>query len=118
MASRPDSPYAAFRLAVALVIMTIGASAMYVVPVVLPAVQAEFGVARADASLPYVLLMVGMGVGGVLMGRLADRHGVMVPLRHRLDAAATKRWATVAGYGVTARSSCTSKPARCQPRPW
>jgi MFS family permease len=75
-----DSPYAAFRLAVTLAIMTIGASAMYVVPVVLPAVQAEFGVARADASLPYSLLMAGMGVGGILMGRLADRFGVRVPL--------------------------------------
>ncbi len=80
MAARPDSPYAAFRLAIALVVMTVGASAMYVVPVVLPAVQAEFGVTRADASLPYSLLMIGMGVGGVLMGRLADRFGVMVPL--------------------------------------
>jgi len=77
---RPDSRYAAFRLLVTLALMTIGASAMYVVPVVLPAVQAEFGVARADASLPYALLMIGMGVGGVLMGRLADRFGVMVPL--------------------------------------
>jgi MFS family permease len=48
--------------------------------VVLPAVQAEFGIARADASLPYSLLMIGMGVGGVLMGRLADRFGVMAPL--------------------------------------
>ncbi len=76
----PDSRYAAFRLAVALAIMTIGASAMYVVPVVLPAVQAEFGIARADASLPYALLMIGMGAGGVLMGRLADRFGVRVPL--------------------------------------
>ncbi len=60
--------------------MTIGASGMYVVPVVLPAVQAEFGVARADASLPYTLLMIGYGIGGILMGRLADRFGVMVPL--------------------------------------
>ena len=76
----PDSPYAAFRLAVALAIMTIGASAMYVVPVVLPAVQAEFGIARADASLPYALLMAGMGVGGVLMGRLSDRFGVRAAL--------------------------------------
>ncbi len=79
-ASLVDSRYAAFRLAVTLALMTIGASAMYVVPVVLPAVQAEFGVSRADASLPYSLLMIGMGVGGVLMGRLADRFGVMVPL--------------------------------------
>ena len=75
-----DSRYAMTRLLVTLVIMTIGASAMYVVPVVLPAVQAEFGVARADASLPYTLLMIGFGVGGMLMGRLADRFGVMVPL--------------------------------------
>jgi MFS family permease len=74
-----DSPYAALRL-VTLALMTIGAAGMYVVPVVLPTVQAEFGVARADASLPYTLLMVGYGVGGMLMGRLADRFGVMVPL--------------------------------------
>jgi hypothetical protein len=50
-------------------LMTIGSSAMYVVAVVLPAVQAEFGVARADASLPYTLLMVGFGLGGILMGQ-------------------------------------------------
>jgi MFS family permease len=46
-----------------------------------PAVQADFGVARADASLPYTLLMIGFGVGGMVMGRLADRFGVTVPLR-------------------------------------
>lgn len=75
-----DSPYAALRLLVTLALMTIGASGMYIVPVVLPTVQAEFGIARADASLPYTLLMVGYGVGGMLMGRLADRFGVTVPL--------------------------------------
>jgi MFS family permease len=68
------------RLVVTLTIMTIGASGMYVVAVVLPVAQAEFHVARADASLPYTLLMIGFGVGGILMGRLADRFGVMVPL--------------------------------------
>ncbi|MES2991702.1 MAG: MFS transporter [Pseudomonadota bacterium] len=57
--------------------MTLGSGAMYVVAVVLPAVQAEFGVARADASLPYTLMMVGFGLGGVAMGKLADRFGVM-----------------------------------------
>jgi MFS family permease len=77
---QPDSPYAALRLGAALLIMMLSASGMYVVPVVLPAVQAEFGVARADASLPYSMLMIGFGVGGVLMGRLADRFGVTVPL--------------------------------------
>ena len=75
-----DSPYAMLRLAVTLALMTLGGCAMYCVAVVLPAVQAEFGVARADASLPYTLLMIGFGTGGVLMGRLADRFGVTVPL--------------------------------------
>src|SRR3979409_1699477 len=77
---QPDSRYAAARLLVTLALMTIGASGMYMVPVVLPAVQAEFGIARADASTPYSLLMIGFGVGGLLMGRIADRFGVMVPL--------------------------------------
>ncbi len=76
-ATAVDSREAWVRLAAALALMTIGSSAMYVVSVVLPSVQAEFGVARADASLPYTLLMIGFGIGGVWMGRLADRHGVM-----------------------------------------
>ncbi|MFN0162275.1 MAG: MFS transporter [Burkholderiales bacterium] len=75
-----DSRFAAWRLVVALALMTIGGAGMYVVPVVLPVVQAEFGVARGDASLPYTLLMIGFGVGGVIMGRLADRFGIMLPL--------------------------------------
>jgi len=75
-----DSRYAWTRLVVALALMTVGSSAMYVVAVVLPSVQAEFGSARADASLPYTLLMVGFGIGGVFMGRLADRRGVALPL--------------------------------------
>jgi len=76
-----DSRSAWMRLLVTLALMTVGASGMYVVPVVLPAVQADFGVGRADASLPYTLQMIGFGVGGLLMGKLADRFGVAVPLR-------------------------------------
>lgn len=77
---QPDSRYAMVRLALTLLVMTVGSSGMYVVSVMLPAVQAEFGVARADASMPYTLLMLGFGFGGVLMGKLADRIGVMKPL--------------------------------------
>lgn len=69
-----------WRLLVTLLIMTVGSSGMYVVSVVLSAVQADFGVARAEASLPYTLLMIGFGAGGVVMGKLADRYGVMWPL--------------------------------------
>ncbi len=75
-----DSRQAWLRLAVALLLMTIGSSAMYVIAVVLPEVAKEFGVARADASLPYTMLMIGFGVGGIFMGRLADRRGVMLPI--------------------------------------
>jgi MFS family permease len=104
-----DSPYAALRLMVALVLMTIGNAGMYVVVVVLPAVQAEFGVARADASLPYTLLMIGFGLGGIVMGRLADRRGVMVPLLigavclglgYTLAAKAGSIWTFALAHGV------------------
>ena len=73
-----ESPYAWTRLAVSLLLMTIGGAGMYSVAVVLPRIQAEFAVARGDASLPYTLTMIGFGIGGILMGRLSDRFGVMV----------------------------------------
>jgi MFS family permease len=77
--AQPESPYAWMRLCASLALMTLGGVAMYGVVVVLPALQAEFGVARADASLPYTLTMIGFGVGGILMGVLVDRFGVAVP---------------------------------------
>jgi len=75
-----ESPYAWMRLAVSLLLMTIGGSGMYSVTVVLPRIQADFAVDRGAASLPYTLTMIGFGIGGVLMGRLADRFGVLVPV--------------------------------------
>lgn len=76
-ASLIDSPQAAWRLLTTLGLVVLGNSSMYVVSVVLPAVQAEFGVGRADASLPYTLMMVCLGLGGLWTGRMADRHGLM-----------------------------------------
>src|SRR5690606_16962001 len=75
-----DSGYAWFRLSVSLALSAIGGCGMYVVVVVLPAVQAEFGVARGGASLPYTMTMIGFGIGGILMGRLTDRFGIVVPV--------------------------------------
>jgi len=60
--------------------MTIGGSGMYGMAVALAPVQAEFAVTRGDASLPYTLTMLGFGIGGILMGRLADRFGVVTPV--------------------------------------
>ena len=78
--SAVESPYAWARLCAALALMTIGGSGMYAISVVLPRVQAEFGVGRSDASLPYTFTMIGFGLGGILMGRLSDRFGVIVPV--------------------------------------
>lgn len=78
--SEIDSPYAWLRLAVALALSTIGGVGMWSIVVALPAVQAEFGVARAGASLPYSLTMLGFVAGNILMGRLADRFRIVVPL--------------------------------------
>ena len=79
-ASLIDSAYAARRLFITLLLMTLGGSSMYVVSVVLPEVQKEFGISRADASLPYTLMMLGFGAGGLAMGKLADKWGVHVAL--------------------------------------
>ena len=103
------SPYAWMRLGLALLIGTIGCACMYISAVVLPAVQAEFGVSRGDASLPYMFTMIGFGIGGLLMGRLADRFGVMVPLLigavsvslgFALAGVATNIWTLALAHGV------------------
>jgi MFS family permease len=75
-----ESRYAWVRLAAALALSTIGSVGMWSVVVVLPAVQAEFGTARAAASLPYTFVMLGFVGGSVAMGRLADRFGAAVPV--------------------------------------
>src|SRR5215208_3424556 len=75
-----DSAYAWRRLALSLAISTIGGVGLWSAVLVLPAIQAEFHVDRAGASLPYTATLVGFAVGGVAMGRLADRFGIRVPL--------------------------------------
>jgi MFS family permease len=62
------------------VLSTIGGVGMWSVVVALPAIQTDFGVARAAASLPFTMMMIGFAGGGIVMGRLADRFGIVVPL--------------------------------------
>jgi len=78
--SEAESPYAWTRLLASLALMTISGVGMYGVSVALPAVQAEFGITRSGASLPYAATLVVFGLGGILMGRISDRFGVMVPV--------------------------------------
>ncbi|MBS0319622.1 MAG: MFS transporter [Proteobacteria bacterium] len=68
------------RLGVAVLLSTLGGVGMWSVVVALPAVQADFGVARGAASLPYTLTMVGFGAGSLLFGRASDRYGIALPL--------------------------------------
>jgi MFS family permease len=77
--SGAESAYAWLRLSIALTLGTIGSIGMWSFVVALPAVQAEFGVARADASLPFTLTMIGFGLGGIVTGRLSDRFGIVWP---------------------------------------
>jgi MFS family permease len=75
-----DSGYAWWRLAASMALGTIGGVGMWSSVVVLPVIQAEFGIERGEASLPYTATMLGFAVGGVLMGRLSDRFGIMLPV--------------------------------------
>src|SRR2546423_12761275 len=76
----PESAYAWTRLFAALALSGIGGVGMWSVIVALPAVQTEFGVARSAASLPYTMTMICFGLGGIVMGRLSDRLGIMLPV--------------------------------------
>jgi MFS family permease len=75
-----ESAQAWTRLAVTLMLSTIGGVGMWSVVVALPTVQNEFAVARADASLPYTLTMICFGLSSIAMGRLSDRFGIMAPV--------------------------------------
>ncbi|MGL4973992.1 MAG: MFS transporter [Bosea sp. (in: a-proteobacteria)] len=76
----PDSRYAWFRLVLSLILGTTACVGNWSVVVVLPTVQAEFGVLRAGASLPFTAVMVGFAFGSIVMGKIADRYGLSVPI--------------------------------------
>jgi MFS family permease len=75
-----DSAAAWLRLTAATVLSTVGGVGMWSFMVALPALQTDFSATRADASLPFTMVMFGFAGGGVLMGRLADRYGIAIPL--------------------------------------
>ncbi len=73
----PDSRAAWVRLIIALAIGSLGSVGMWSVVVVMPTVQADFAATRGDASLAFTCAMLGFGSGGVAMGRLSDRFGIV-----------------------------------------
>ncbi len=93
---KPDSPQAWMRLALALLLATVACVGSWSVVVALPAVQAEFGTLRGVASLPYTCMMVGFAAAAIGMGRVMDRHGIVLPIL--LGAAAQGLGYIAAGY--------------------
>jgi MFS family permease len=72
-----DSRYAWGRLLASVGLSTIGGIGIWSSVVVLPSIEVEFGLDRSEASLPYFATMIGLAIGGVTIGRLSDRFGIM-----------------------------------------
>ncbi|WP_375788032.1 MFS transporter [Bradyrhizobium sp. Pha-3] len=76
----PDSRRAWLRLAIAVVIGSLGSVGMWSVVVALPAVQTDFGATRGTASLAFTMVMLGFGVGQVVTGKISDRYGIVAAI--------------------------------------
>ena len=79
MRNRIREVYPLIRLATVLALMTLGCSAMYAGVMVLEPLALELDTGRGNSSLIYGTFMIGFSLGGVFMGRLADRMGIMIP---------------------------------------
>ena len=64
----------------AVLIASIGAVGMWAVVVVLPTVQTEFAATRGAVSLATTMIFMGFGSGGVVMGRITDRFGIVAAM--------------------------------------
>ncbi|WP_420966104.1 MFS transporter [Bradyrhizobium sp. B120] len=76
----PDSRRAWLRLAIAVVIGSLGSVGMWSVVVALPAVQTDFGATRGTASLAFTMVMLGFGLGQVVTGKISDRYGIVAAI--------------------------------------
>ena len=113
----PDGRASWLRLLVALALSTVGGVGMWSVVVALPAVQAEFGAGRSEASLPFVATMVGFGIGGIAMGRLSDRFGivfatglgaVLLALGYLATGLAPNLWVYALAHGALIGFGCSA----------
>jgi MFS family permease len=124
----PDSGQAWARLALALVIGSIGSVGMWSVVVVLPVVQAEFGATRGAVSLAYTLTMFGFGLGGVATGRITDRFGIVAAMAlsiaflgsaYVLAGLSTTLWQFIAVYFLIGLgTSATFAPLMAEASHW
>lgn len=54
----------------------VGSIGIWAVVVVLPDIQAELGLVRADATFPFVAAMIGFASGNLIIGRAVDAWGI------------------------------------------
>jgi MFS family permease len=116
------------RLALALVIGSIGAVGMWAVVVVIPVVQAEFGATRGAVSLAFTLMMFGFGLGGVIAGKITDRFGIVpamaisivfLGVANVLAGLSTMLWQFVAVYFLIGLgTSATFAPLMAEASHW
>ena len=76
----PDSRQAWLRLALAVLIASVGAVGMWSVVVVMPVVQQEFATSRGAVSFAATMIFFGFGLGGVITGRITDRLGIVAAM--------------------------------------
>ena len=74
----------------------------------MPFIQTDFGVDRGGAAFPYTMTMLGFAVGGVLMGRLSDRFGIVRPMMLGAVSLGLGFWAAALSPGYwTYVAACT-----------
>ena len=105
-----DSKYSWFRLSITLAIATIGNVGMWLIIVVMPAIQSEFHIDRADAALPYTLTMIGFAFGNFIIGGFVDRYGIVrvliaAAVRYRLDRCARRFGRNLAAFWCVCRKN-------------
>jgi MFS family permease len=124
----PDSGRAWLRLALALVIGSIGSVGMWSVVVVLPVVQPEFGATRGAVSLAFTLTMLGFGLGGIATGKITDRFGIVAAMAlsiaflgsaYVLAGLSTTLWQFIAVYFLIGLgTSATFAPLMAEASHW
>jgi len=76
----PDSRLAWIRLSLVFVICAIGFIGMWSVVMIMPAVEQEFNTNRSSSTIPYILTMLGFGIGNIIIGKYTDKFGITKPV--------------------------------------
>lgn len=104
-----ERPYGWVVVIASLLVMTIGAGGYYVVIVGLTLVAEDYDGLRWVPSLAYSFSVLGMGLGGIFIGRWTDRIGVgtpatlgslMVVSGAFVVATTSSRWTLLAAHGL------------------